>query len=110
MGKRRPNIVETLRESQQQTQQTPPTDVSGGEKEEQTRPSVPKMGSNPKAHMNCPICYENFKGKGIQKHWWRVSGVRTRIAYECNQCGHHWTVEKSVTHTILNGGDAIPDA
>lgn len=109
MGKRRPNIVETLRETQTQLNQQLPQETLSGEKEEKKKETVAHVCSNPKAHINCPICYENLGGRGVQKCWWRVSGTKTRISYECDACTHNWTVEKSVTHTIVKGQDITPD-
>lgn len=61
---------------------------------EQTPPPAenPQDEKTPK-HLQCPICFEGYGGKGKRRWQRRVSGRQVRRCYSCEECGHNWTVD-----------------
>jgi len=43
--------------------------------------------------IQCPACYPGLGGLGGRKWWRRVNGELVKRCYQCDRCGHIWTVD-----------------
>ena len=65
-------------------------------------PTTPRSVVPPvREHRRCPSCWGTLKGKGVRQWSRPVSGRQVKTCYQCDQCGHNWTVVIETVRKIV---------